>query len=191
MTPIRQKRALRREMKSRRLAMPAEERERRSEAAASVLRESSYWHDARSLGLFRSMGAEIETAGLIRDAWRAGRRVALPVAPGLGQPLIFRWVTDATALVESRYGAMEPAASAPVARVDELDLLVVPGLAFDVRGARLGYGGGYYDRTLVGAGPAVMYAFACQRVESVPEEPHDQRVTAVVTEEGFAAGRDG
>ncbi len=137
------------------------------------------------MALFRSMGAEIETAGILHAAWQSGRSVALPVAPPLGQPLLFRWVDETTDLVGSRYGAMEPGASAPVAAVDELDLLVVPGLAFDVRGARLGYGGGYYDRTLVGAGSAIMLAFACQQVDRVPEEPHDQRLATVITEEGL------
>jgi 5-formyltetrahydrofolate cyclo-ligase len=80
---------------------------------------------------------------------------------------------------------MEPDPCAPIAAMGELDLLVIPGLAFDERGARLGYGGGYYDRTLAGAGPAIMIAFACQQVERVPEEPHDRRVTAVVTEDGI------
>jgi len=184
MSVIADKRALRREMKRRRSAMATEDRHRRSQRAVAGLSACPRWKQARSLALFRSMGAEIETPDLLAEAWRSGRRVALPVAPPLGRPLVFRWVDEHTELVASHYGALEPGPSAPIAEVAELDLLVIPGLAFDGRGARLGYGGGYYDRTIAGAGPAIMLAFACQQVARVPEEPHDQRVAAVATEDG-------
>jgi len=70
-----------------------------------------------------------------------------------------------------------------------LDLVIVPGLAFDSRRARLGYGGGYYDRTLALTGAAtVMLCFACQEVAEVPEESHDRRVDAVLTELGWSNG---
>jgi 5-formyltetrahydrofolate cyclo-ligase len=115
--------------------------------------------------------------------------VALPVVRGRGLPLMFRnWHPDIP-LVPGPYGAQTPPEDAPetVPRV-----LLVPLLAFDRHGWRLGYGGGFYDRTLAvlrAAGPtvAIGVAFAGQAVEAVPHDPAtDARLDAVVTEDGAA-----
>jgi 5-formyltetrahydrofolate cyclo-ligase len=113
--------------------------------------------------------------------------VCVPVVPGKGVPLRFRRWTPGCAMVEGPFGALVPAEG------DWLvpQVLIVPLLAWDRRGFRLGYGGGYYDRTLEGlraAGPvlAVGFAFAAQEVAAVPVEPTDQRLDAMVTENGLA-----
>jgi 5-formyltetrahydrofolate cyclo-ligase len=112
--------------------------------------------------------------------------VGLPVIDGKGLPLRFREWTPGAPLVEGAFGARIPAEGGwIVPRV-----LIVPLLAFDARGYRLGYGGGFYDRTLEGLrarGPvlALGYAFAAQEIAAVPAEPTDQRLDALVTEEGF------
>lgn len=183
------KRKLREQIKAQRAALTAEERRSRSLDAASTLMSSPTWQNAARVALFHSMDDEIETRLLIQALWKERRPVALPVAPPIGNPLVFRWVTERTPLSKSRYGAFEPDERAEQADPSALDLWVVPGLAFDARGARLGYGGGYYDRTLVDTNSnatVVMLCFASQQVDQVPEEPHDQRIDAVVTELGWA-----
>lgn len=186
---LRTKRELRERLVARRASLTAEERHRRSLDAADTLMSSPVWRSGGGVAIFHSMADEIETSPLLQALWQARRPVALPVAPPLGNPLMFRWVTQHTPLFRSRYGALEPDSRAEPADLSTLDLLVVPGLGFDSRGARLGYGGGYYDRTLAatrGTASVVMLSFACQQVDQVPEEPHDQRVNAVVTELGWA-----
>jgi 5-formyltetrahydrofolate cyclo-ligase len=111
--------------------------------------------------------------------------VGVPVIIGKGLPLRFREWSPGCRLVEGTFKAMIPEEGAWV----EPQVLIVPLLAFDARGYRLGYGGGFYDRTLEGLrakGPvlAVGYAFAAQEVPEVPIEPTDQRLNAVVTEKG-------
>jgi len=118
-----------------------------------------------------------------------GAARALPVLVERGQPLIFRTWRDEDALLPGNYGIPipPPSASEVVPR-----LLLVPLLAFDETGHRLGYGAGYYDRTLRalrkrGDGPirAVGLAFAVQKVEAVPHHDGDQRLDWVVTEAGL------
>jgi 5-formyltetrahydrofolate cyclo-ligase len=111
--------------------------------------------------------------------------VGVPVIVGKGQALRFREWTPGARMVEGAFKALIPEEGAWV----EPQVLIVPMLAFDARGYRLGYGGGFYDRTLEGLrakGPvlAVGFAFAAQEVPEVPIEPTDQRLDAMVTEKG-------
>ena len=111
--------------------------------------------------------------------------VGVPVIIGAGQPLRFREWGPGVAMVAGTFGARVPAEGAWVVP----QVLIVPLLAFDARGYRLGYGGGFYDRTLQGlraGGPvvAVGFAFAAQEVDEVPVDGFDQRLDAVVTEQG-------
>lgn len=112
--------------------------------------------------------------------------VCVPVIPGRGQPLRFRRWRPGCAMVPGSFGAQVPAEGEWL----EPEVLIVPLLAWDRRGYRLGYGGGYYDRTLAllrAAGPrlAVGFAFAAQEVAAVPVEPADQRLDHLVSERGL------
>ncbi|MFN6979966.1 MAG: 5-formyltetrahydrofolate cyclo-ligase [Gemmobacter sp.] len=111
--------------------------------------------------------------------------VCVPVVTGPGQPLAFRAWSPGAAMVPGGFGVMVPAAG------DWLvpQVLIVPLLAFDRQGYRLGYGGGFYDRTLAAlraAGPvtAIGFAFAAQAVAAVPREGTDARLDLIVTETG-------
>jgi 5-formyltetrahydrofolate cyclo-ligase len=111
--------------------------------------------------------------------------VGVPVIIGKGLPLRFREWTPGARMVEGAFKALIPEEGVWV----EPEVLIVPMLAFDARGYRLGYGGGFYDRTLEGLrarGPvlAVGFAFAAQEVAEVPTDATDQRLDAVVTEKG-------
>jgi 5-formyltetrahydrofolate cyclo-ligase len=111
--------------------------------------------------------------------------VGVPVIVGKGLPLRFREWSPGVRMVEGPFKALIPEEGAWV----EPQVLIVPLLAFDARGYRLGYGGGFYDRTLEGLrarGPvlAVGFAFSAQEVPEVPTDDTDQRLDAVVTEKG-------
>ena len=111
--------------------------------------------------------------------------VGLPVIPGRDQPLQFREWTPGAALIEGAFKALIPAEGAWL----EPEILIVPMLAFDARGYRLGYGGGFYDRTLEmlrARRPtlAVGYAFDAQEMAEVPIDATDQRLDVIVTESG-------
>lgn len=146
-------------------------------AAAPPLAVSGYW----------PMRDEIDIVPLLRRLSRQNIVCALPVVAGKDQPLIFRRWRPGDRLVAGPFGTREPAADAP----ETIPTLVLtPLLAFDRTGGRLGYGGGFYDRTLAGlrrdASPlAVGVAYDAQEIDRAPMGDADQRLDWVVTESGI------
>ena len=127
------------------------------------------------------MGDEIDIRPLLLALLARGNPVALPETPPRGQPLVFRLWRPGTPMLPERFGTARPAG--PVVTPG---LLLVPLLAFDASCRRLGYGGGYYDRTIA-ALPGVRTigcAHALQQADAVPTLPHDARLDAVATERG-------
>lgn len=133
---------------------------------------------------FLPIGSEIDTLPTMRALADLGHITALPVVTGKEQPLIFRkWFVDEK-LVPGTFGTSEPLASEPEINPE---ILLVPMLAFDAQGYRLGYGGGFYDRTIeklekLGPITTVGIAFSAQHVDTVPRGPHDRPLQWVATE---------
>lgn len=110
-----------------------------------------------------------------------GHGIVLPETPPRGLPLVFRRWRPGAAMVRERFGTFRPEGEVAVP-----DILLVPLLAFDAALYRLGYGGGYYDRTLAAlpGRTALGFGAAWQRVDRLPREPHDRALDAVITEAG-------
>ncbi len=130
---------------------------------------------------FWPMGSEIDIRMLLGALHARGHRIALPETPARGNPLIFRLWHPGAPMLPERFGTARPGGE-----VLRPDWLFVPLLAFDRAGSRLGYGGGFYDRTLatLPGAMAVGCAYACQEVDAVPVTAHDVRLHAVATERG-------
>ena len=144
-----------------------------------------------AVSAFWPMDGEIDLRLLLDALHKRGCRCLLPVVVAAATPLEFREWQPGMELIKSAFGVMEPGPNAAPARPD---ILVVPLLSFDDLGYRLGYGGGFYDRTLAalradGQGPvtAAGAGFAGQRVDSCPRGPFDQRLDWIVTEDGAAS----
>jgi 5-formyltetrahydrofolate cyclo-ligase len=137
---------------------------------------------ARTVMVFWSFGSEVQTSALIERLHEAGKHVVLPrIADGEMAAVAYAPGDPVTA---TSFGAMEPA-GADVVPAEDVDVVIVPGVAFDRRGRRVGYGGGFYDRLLsrVPSVAAIAIAFAVQLVDEVPQGRSDRRVDAIVTED--------
>jgi 5-formyltetrahydrofolate cyclo-ligase len=146
------------------------------------------------LSAFMPFGDEIDPSGIMARARAGGARLALPVVLGKGKPLVFRAWDFGQDCEPGVWGISCPPASAPEL---EPDVVIVPLLGFDHFGGRLGYGGGFYDRTLRGLRAkkpivAVGVAFEAQRLFEVPTGPMDEPLDWIVTEAAaYATVRDG
>jgi 5-formyltetrahydrofolate cyclo-ligase len=175
--------ALRREAVVRRDGLPAEERKAAAEAIAARAFPLAIVPGAVVSG-FMPLKSEINPLPLMQKLAEQGAQLALPAIAGRGKPLTMRAWQFGAALDRGQWGIREPKADAP--EVDP-DILLVPLLAFDRKGFRIGYGAGYYDMTihrLRGLKPvtAVGIAFAAQEVPDVPTTPRDERLDLVLTE---------
>ncbi len=177
---------LRREMRARLKTLGAA-RVEKSRALVAALAEHPAFLSAKTVALFAPLPSEPD----VEPLWdQAGRRFCYPRVAGA--QIEFVSVRNPEDLTPAAWNPLvrEPAAEAPIIAPADLDLILVPGLAFTRDGRRLGRGGGYYDRLLAARSPrtvALGICFDLQLVADLPCEPHDQRVDAVVTESGTLA----
>lgn len=140
------------------------------------------------IGGYWPLGDELDPRFLMHELARAGYRTALPVVTEKDEPLTFRLWQAGDPLEEGAFGIMEPGPEAPTVTPNAL---IVPLLAYDADCYRLGWGGGFYDRTLAAHSEikAFGFAFGAQIVDHVPKEAHDWPLQGVITEEGVILPR--
>ena len=181
-----QKTFLRDQAKRRRAQVAGDEAKVREAAGALGARvlDSIDMPDGCAVSAYWPIGSELDPRELMRLLHERGHPVCLPVVTGTGRPLVFRAWAPGDTLEPAGFGTQAPTTGQP-----ELTprVLLVPMLAFDRDGYRLGYGGGFYDRTLgklraEGGVTAVGLAFAAQEVPAVPRDASDQRLDWIVTE---------
>jgi 5-formyltetrahydrofolate cyclo-ligase len=177
------KAALRATAQSRRDALPADERKAAAETIAAQKFPLAISPGSIITG-FMPLKSEINPLPLMQKMSEAGARLALPAIAGLGKSLIMRAWEFGAPLDRGQWGIREPKPDAPEV---EPDILLVPLLAFDRAGYRLGYGAGYYDMTIhrlraLKPVTAVGIAFAAQEVPQIPTTPRDERLDLVLTE---------
>lgn len=185
------KQQLRRQALARRDAIPAGVRAAKSDAIAERVAGLPQWQGADAVLGYLSFRSEVETRGLLAAALRVGKRVAVPRVNRERQRLELYWVGGLGApwLAPGTWGIDEPVPRhCPAAALDDLDIILVPGVAFDECGRRLGYGGGFYDRLLSEASQelrenAIALAFEEQIWGEVPAGDADFRVPVIVTDQ--------
>jgi 5-formyltetrahydrofolate cyclo-ligase len=141
---------------------------------------------AAAISSFSAIGNEINPQPLMLRLAASGHPLALPAMQGKTEPLVFRTWRPGDQMAPAVWGISEPLASSPAV---EPDIVLVPLLAFDVRGFRLGYGGGFYDRTLARLRAmkpivAIGIAYDEQRLDAVPHQGYDQPLDWVLTPSG-------
>lgn len=184
---------LRRDMLALRRAQSPEEAAKRSNAAQERLLAAPCWRDAASVALYAGVRDELATRLLLAEAWAGGREVWLPrVRPGERGRMDFVRCQGPRDLCPGSFGLAEPRPELPGAFAGDAafrpELILVPGVAFDRLGGRMGYGGGFYDRFLAALGtacPALGFCFGFQLVEAVPCAAWDRPVDGICTEGEF------
>lgn len=182
MSPAEEKRLLRAELKRARREISPEARAEASREASARARSLLLPRRPRVVSLYGAMPDELDPAPLaaslaILGAWAVYPKVC-------GEELAF-YPSGPQTLILSSKGIPEPDADGPGVPFGEIDAFLLPGLAFDQQGGRLGYGRGYYDRVLSRARPDALrigFAFERQIVARVPTDAHDQSIHALVTE---------
>lgn len=178
---------LRAEMRVRVRALGAERVAEGSAGVAVQVRRAEGWMAARWVAGFVPLPGEVDVTPLLREALGRGAGVALPSYDAASGAYLFREVRDWEADLEpGRFGIREPREGCGVVPMRRLDFVLVPGLAFDARGGRLGRGRGFYDRLLVSVmGTTCGVCLDEQMVPGVPVENHDIRVKLVATPRGL------
>jgi 5-formyltetrahydrofolate cyclo-ligase len=190
---LNQKRSLRRAMNERRAQLSEADKRRDARAACDRLLDlpemAEVTRRAGCLAGFVSVKAEIDPAAALDEARRRGARVAYPRVTDDRHPRLCFHVADSADLRAGRFGIPEPPATSAEVPLGDIDLMLVPGVAFDGAGGRLGLGGGYYDEILAAVRASgarrprcVGLGYDFQIVDACPAEPHDQPVDCVVTE---------
>jgi 5-formyltetrahydrofolate cyclo-ligase len=180
----RAKRELRERMREVRAAIDPHRREVWSSAIVGAIHELPEIVAARTVTAYLSFGTEIAAAGLVAIFDAEGKRVGVPVVRDGEMVIVPFKPGDPTA--QSEYGMPEPVARREIPP-QEVDALVIPGLAFDRNGFRLGYGGGFYDRYVRRTRPDALrvgIGFSEQVVGDVPHSDADERVDRIVTQDG-------
>jgi 5-formyltetrahydrofolate cyclo-ligase len=179
---------LRKNARAARRAMSSAERNRASRRITDRFLNSRYFLVSDALACYVSTWDEVDTSAIIERAWRAGKRVFLPVTAAHGK-MIFRETLPDTELALNRFGLWQPVSGRSI-DANGIDVVVTPLVAFDSFGNRIGMGGGYFDRTFAFLGnrhhwlrpKLIGVAFECQRIEKISPNPWDIPLFRVFTE---------
>lgn len=170
---------LRREIRARKRAMTEAEIEERSARLARLFFASLAYQNAKTIYGYLPYNQEVRTVPMLERALKDGKKVAVPKV--YGEEMKFLYLDDLTAVAKGYAGIPEPIADEPVAH-DETALVLMPGLAFDPQGHRIGYGGGFYDKFLAAEPnhPTLALCYEFQMLPKLDVEDHDIPVDTVL-----------
>ncbi len=188
-----EKNILRRKYASRRCILTGKARTNASKKIASHFIKNVFplLTGCRGAACYHSTKTETPSGGIISFLHKNKIPVFLPAVTGPGE-MEFRLFEKASALRKGAYGIYEPAAKNKKARVKDIQIIIVPGAAFDRSGTRLGMGGGYYDRFLAKLPENVIkagLAYSCRIARTLPSDSHDIKMDLIITEKGVINAR--
>lgn len=173
------KKVLRREIADKKRAMAQQEIQEKSAALAEKFFETLQYRNAKTVYGYLPYNQEVRTTPILAQALKDGKKVAVPKV--YGDTMRFIYLEDLQAVAPGYAGIPEPVADGPVAE-DATALVLMPGLAFDKEGHRMGYGGGFYDKFLAQEQnhPTVALCYDFQILENIPTEQYDIPVDCVL-----------
>ncbi len=180
------KKALRERLKKLREALSEKEWLEKSQIICHHLINSGFFKDSQKIAFYYYINKEVNLTWAMERALNEGKEVYLPKTHLKEKNLTFHRIFSLEELSSGVFGIPEPPLNNPVIDPKDLDLLLVPGLAFDIQRFRLGYGGGFYDKILKGTKALkIGIAFYFQIIERLPFDPWDEKVDYILTERGL------
>jgi len=179
---------MRHSLRSRLFGLPQSQRRSESKQASQNLIGTDEYKKASTVMIFLSLPHEVDTSAVILDAWQQGKTVVVPKVSWQQRHMIPVEITSLeTGFSEERGGFKNPTTGVPMP-IEEIDLVITPGLGFDAKGNRLGRAGGYYDRFFASellTAKKCGFCFSQQVVDTVPVDEHDEAVDFLVSDAGF------
>ncbi|MBF8983376.1 5-formyltetrahydrofolate cyclo-ligase [Lutibacter sp. B2] len=181
------KKQLRSEILNERKNLPIPIVSEKSGKISELLKSMNLYKNAQSVMVYIDFRNEVKTNDIINDLLSKNKRVVIPISiPETREMILSQLLNPGKELTKGTYGILEPKKEyIREVNPETIDLILVPGVAFDEEGYRLGYGGGYYDRfldKLTKNIPSIALAFDLQIMEKVPRDVHDHAVDSIVTE---------
>jgi 5-formyltetrahydrofolate cyclo-ligase len=179
-----EKKAIRTNVLAARDAMATDARAIASNRVCDGIIASTPYQSAATILAYMSFGTELNTENLINHALAHGKILVLPRVDKQTRQLQLYRVHHLDELIEGVWNIREPRMDAEIVAPKDIDFILVPGVAFDSAGFRIGYGKGFYDKLLLAVNPVstrLSAAFDCQIIDVVPNEAHDQRVDIIIT----------
>jgi len=176
---------LRKEILQKRDSIEPSVKKIKDKAVIARLKGLYEFKSAKTLLLYASFRSEVDTHKLIKESLEAQKRVLLPRVNYSLKKLEIREIESLNDIEKGHWGIPEPKRATPLRDLNEADLIIVPGVCFDRKGGRIGYGAGYYDKLLKGLNksiPVIALAYDEQVVEEIPLEAHDRRVDMIITD---------
>ncbi len=176
---------IRKQNKVKRSAMRIEEVMQKSHVAANIFLASDYYKNSKQLMLYMPLGNETDTSAIIKTAFCDGKTVVFPVTDEKSGEITPFYASEDTKFLKGTFSVLEPVGT-QIADMSKTDVILVPGIAFDKTGNRVGFGKGCYDRLLKDSSAALIgFCYEFQICEHIPSEPHDIKMDALVTEKGL------
>lgn len=149
------------------------------------LKEKEFYKNSKNIFIYLGFGSEIDTMSYIQDFINEGKHIFIPRTDIKTKKMEAVEITSLDGLKENKYGILEPNNNKEEFYKNNLDLIILPGVAFDHNGRRIGYGGGYYDRYLEDIDKRIIkvaLTYDFQLLENVPAEEHDIKADYIITE---------
>lgn len=178
------KNELRKIMIEKRKALPKEKKKNLDEIIFNKVISSEYYKKAKNIFIFVSMGDEVDTINIIKHALKDNKSICVPRVISKLKGMETVEIKTLEELKPGKFGILEPKAGNNIINAEVIDLVLLPGLAFDKAGGRLGYGGGFYDRYLLNLNknvPKVGIGFDFQIIDKVIMEKYDNYIDGIIT----------
>lgn len=179
------KKEIRKEIIKKRDTIKIEEKIEKDKAIRGLLKELDLYKNSINIFIYVGFGSEIDTSIFIDDFIKDNKRIFIPKTNISKKEMNAVEITDLNALEKNKYGILEPKDDNQIINKNDIDLVILPGVAFDISGSRIGYGGGYYDKYLMDIKdsiPKVALAYDFQLLEDIPVEEHDIKADYIITE---------